>query len=524
LYFVHSVDSVFFKIMALLGIDLGTSGVKALLIDEAGNTLASVTREYPIYTPKPLWSEQDPEDWWRETAQAIRDVLAKAGLQGADVRGIGLSGQMHGMTLLDKDGDVLRHAILWNDQRTAQQCAEIVQLAGGADAVRAMIANVPPPSYTSPKLLWVRENEPEIWSRVAQVLLPKDFIRYKLSGEYATEVSDATGTGLLDVSRRNWSDAMLTLLDIPRAWLPDVAESHVATTHVSASAAALTGLKAGTPIAGGGGDQASAGVGVGSVRSGIVSVTLGTSGVIFASVDRYTLDPNAGLETFCHAVPDTWHFMGVMLSAGGSLRWYRDNLAYGNPSLVTRQALNEDPYDAMLREAAHVPAGAEGLIFIPYLTGERTPHRDSLARGAFVGLTVRHTPAHLTRAVVEGISFGLRDSLELMRNAGLQVNEVRAAGGGARNANWRQWLADIFEADITLVNSSEGGAFGVALLAGVGTGVWGSTREACDATLRVTSRTSPTTDAAVRRRCDDAYAMYRSLYPTLKESFHRLSR
>lgn len=509
--------------MALLGIDLGTSGVKALLIDEAGNTLSSVTREYPLYTPKPLWSEQAPDDWWRETAQAIRDVLAKAGVEGGAVRGIGLSGQMHGMTLLDSGGNVLRHAILWNDQRTAPQCVEIVQRAGGAEAVRGMIANVPPPSYTSPKLLWVRENEPEVWSRVAQVLLPKDFIRFKLSGTYATEVSDATGTGLLDVSKRNWSDAMLKLLEVPRAWLPDVAESHVPTAQISASAAEATGLKAGTPIVGGGGDQAAAGVGVGSVRSGIVSVTLGTSGVIFASVDRYTLDPNAGLETFCHAVPDTWHFMGVMLSAGGSLRWHRDNVAYGDPSVASRKTLDEDPYEAMLREAASVPAGAEGLIFIPYLTGERTPHRDSLARGAFVGLTVRHTPAHLTRAVVEGISFGLRDSLELMRNVGLKVNEVRAAGGGARNAHWRQWLADIFEADITLVNSSEGGAFGVALLAGVGTGVWAGTHEACDATLRVTSRTSPTQDASLRRRYDESYAMYRSLYPTLKESFHKLS-
>lgn len=510
--------------MALLGIDLGTSGVKALLIDEAGNPLASVTREYPLHTPRPLWSEQDPEDWWRETAQAIRDVLAKAGLKGEDVRGIGLSGQMHGMTLLDSAGAVLRHAILWNDQRTAQQCAEIVQRAGGADAVRAMIANVPPPSYTSPKLLWVRENEPEIWSRVAQVLLPKDFIRYKLSGEYATEVSDATGTGLLNVGKRDWSNAMLALLDIPCAWLPVVTESHVTAAQVSASAAAATDLKIGTPIAGGGGDQAAAGVGVGSVRSGIVSVTLGTSGVIFASVDRYMLDPNAGLETFCHAVPDTWHFMGVMLSAGGSLRWHRDNVAYGDPAVASRKTLNEDPYDAMLREAARVPAGAEGLVFIPYLTGERSPHRDSLARGALVGLTVRHTPAHLTRAVVEGISFGLRDSLELMRAAGLKVSEVRAAGGGARNPIWRQWLADIFDADITLVNSSEGGAFGVALLAGVGTGVWGSVHEACDTTLRVTSRTAPTLDAAVRRRYDDTYLMYRSLYPALKGSFHALSK
>jgi xylulokinase len=513
--------------MALLGIDLGTSGVKALLIDEDGAALASVTREYPLHTPKPLWSEQAPEDWWRESAQAIRDVLAKAGVSGAQVRGIGVSGQMHGMTLLDKSGAVLRPAILWNDQRTAAQCAEIVERAGGVARTRELIANVPPPSYTSPKILWVREHEPEVYARVAQVLLPKDYLRYKLSGQFATEVSDATGTGLLDVHARAWSGEMLRVLDIPSEWLPPVHESHVPTTTVSAVVANETGLIAGTPIVGGAGDQAAAGVGVGSVRSGIVSVTLGTSGVIFASTDEYKLDPNAGLETFCHALPDTWHYMGVMLSAGGSLRWYRDNIAYGNTSLVETRpsaSLPSDPYDIMLEHAATTPPGAEGLVFIPYLTGERTPHRDPLARGAFIGLTLRHTQAHMTRAVVEAITYGLRDSLELVRQSGIHVGEVRVAGGGARNPIWRQWLADIFDAEITLVNSSEGGAFGVALLAGVGAGVWQDTHEACNATLRVTSRTTPTTDPSVRRTYDQAYAHFRALYPTLRDSFHALSQ
>lgn len=518
--------------MALLGIDLGTTGVKALLIDETGSTLASVTREYPLHTPKSLWSEQDPEDWWRESARAIRDVLAKAGVSGAQVRGVGLSGQMHGLTLLDKSGAVLRPAILWNDQRTAAQCAEIVERAGGVARTRELIANVPPPSYTSPKMLWVREHEPETYARASQVLLPKDYLRYRLSGDYATEVSDATGTGLLNVSARAWSGEMLRALDIPGEWLPPVHESHLPTAVVSAAAASATGLAAGTPIVGGAGDQAAAGVGVGSVRSGIVSVTIGTSGVIFASTDEYKLDPNAGLETFCHALPNMWHYMGVMLSAGGSLRWFRDNVAYGNAALVTRDSSRitshksrvTDPYDIMLEQAATTTPGAEGLIFIPYLTGERTPHRDPLARGAFVGLTVRHTQAHMTRAVVEAITYGLRDSLELIRRGGVHVGEVRAAGGGARSPIWRQWLADIFDAEITLVNSSEGGAFGVALLAGVGAGVWKDTREACSATLRVTSRTAPTKDPAVRRAYDQAYAQFRALYPALKDSFHALSR
>lgn len=509
--------------MTLLGIDLGTTAVKALLIDESGDTLASATVEYPLSTPRPLWSEQDPADWWRGTSEAIRQVLAKAGVSGRDVRGIGLSGQMHGLTLLDRAGQVLRPAILWNDQRTAAQCDELVQRAGGPMRTRELIANIPSPSYTAPKLLWVREHEPDVYARIAHVLLPKDYIRYKLSGEFATEVGDATGMGLLDVRHRRWSDEMLALLDIPREWLPLCAESHEPTAQVSDAAARETGLAAGTPIVGGSGDQPAAAVGLGSVREGIVNVTLGTSGVVFASVEHYPPIRDTAIEVFCHAVPETWFFMGVMLSAGGSLRWHRDVIANGHPVLVARRDAVE-PYDALLSSAAEAPIGAEGLIFLPYLTGERTPHRDSLARGAFVGLTLRHTQAHLARAVVEGISFGLRDSIELMRELGLHVNEVRAAGGGARSVIWRQMLADIFQADITLVNSTEGGAFGVALLAGVGIGLWRNTREACDAVIRVTSRTSPSEDAVVLRRYEEAYARFREVYPALKPIFARAAQ
>ena len=527
--------------MALLGIDLGTSGVKALVIDAKGETLASVTVEYPIYTPKPLWSEQEPEDWWQGTVEAIKQVLTKANVGGSDITGIGLSGQMHGLTPLDRDGNVIRRAMLWNDGRTAAECAEYVQRAGGEARVREWVYNIPSPSYTAPKILWMRNHEPENFAKLAHVLLPKDYIRYRLSGEYATDKSDATGTGLLDVKNRTWSSEIMRALDLPDSILPRLGEGHEITAHVTAQAARITGLAVGTPIAGGAGDQPASACGAGIVNEGIVSVTIGTSGVVFASIDTMP-EPGAPgisplLECFCHALPNTWHYMGVMLSAGGSLRWFRDTVAYGNKMVLDdRQPTTDnqtggrssavggrDPYDIMLEQADATPPGAEGLVFIPYLTGERTPHRDPLARGAFVGLTVRHTQAHMTRAVVEAITYGLRDSLELIRQSGIQVNEVRAAGGGAKSPIWRQWLADIFDAEITLINSSEGGAFGVALLAGVGTGIWKDTKEACAATLRVTSRTAPTSDPAVRRAYDNTYAQFRAIYPALKPHFHALA-
>jgi len=528
--------------MALLGIDLGTSGVKALVIDEAGAALASATVEYPVYTPKPLWSEQEPSDWWQGTVEAIKQVMAKANVKGSDITGIGLSGQMHGFTPLDKDGNVIRRALLWNDGRTAVECDEYVRRAGGEDNVRNWVYNMPTASYTATKIMWLRNNEPENFAKLAHFLLPKDYIRFRLSGEYASEKSDATGTGLLSPKDRDWSMAMMQALDLSPSILPKLGEGHEITARVSASAARETGLAEGTPIAGGAGDQAASACGAGIVNEGVVSVTIGTSGVVFASIDHM---PQAGapgisplLECFCHALPETWHYMGVMLSAGGSLRWFRDVVAYGNRGVLDdgRQTMDDeknrpssvvhrrDPYDIMLEQAAQTPPGAEGLIFIPYLTGERTPHRDPLARGAFVGLTVRHTQAHMTRAVVEAITYGLRDSLELVRQSGIRINEVRVAGGGAKSDIWRQWLADIFDAEITLINSSEGGAFGVALLAGVGTGVWKNTKEACAATLRVTSRTAPTKDAAIRRGYDEAYAEFRALYPALKSHFHTLSK
>jgi xylulokinase len=514
--------------MALLGIDLGTSGVKALLIREDGTSLASATVEYPLSTPRPLWSEQEPADWWRGTCEAIQAVLGKANLPASEVRAIGLSGQMHGLTLFNKDGQVLRPAILWNDQRTGAQCDEITRLAGGKQRVLDLTANVVLPGFTAPKILWVRENEPQIYAQVAHVLLPKDYIRYKMSGEFATEVSDASGMSVFDVRHRTWSEEMLRALDIPREWMPRCAESHEVTARVSETGAKALGLSAGTPIVGGGGDNAAGAVGNGVVREGIVSASLGTSGVVFASSEKFVMEPEGKLHAFCHALPDTWHVMGVMLSAGGSLRWHRDTISQGrrDQRLENGDSGNNPKsqisYDDLMSDVASVPPGAEGLIFLPYLTGERCPYPDPLARGAFVGLTLRHTQAHLTRAVVEGVTYGLADSLQLVRDLGIRIDSVLAIGGGARSAVWRQILADVFETEITLINSSEGGAFGVALLAGVGAGVWADARQACDATLKVTTRVEPTKDAAARRQYAEAYARYRELYPALAGVFAKL--
>ncbi len=502
--------------MAFLGIDLGTSAVKALLIDDNGALLASASVEYPLYTPRAQWSEQDPADWWSGTAQAIQAVLAKGGISGAAVRAIGLSGQMHGLTLLDKTGQVLRPAMLWNDQRTGAQVQQMID-AVGRDNVTAVMTNLPSPSYTAPKLLWVREHEPAIYEKAAVVLLPKDYIRYRLSGVYAQEVTDATGVALFDVPARTWSSTLLSKLGIDRGLFPRTEESGVVTAQVSASAASETGLAAGTPIIGGAGDVAAAGLGAGAVREGTVMCIIGTSGVMFASIDRFKTPP-PGLETFCHAAPGKWHYMGVMLSGGGSLRWHRDTIALGDPSIAKkREDLTGDVYDALLANAAQTAPGADGLIFLPYLSGERTPHQNPDARAAFFGMTLAHTPAHFTRAVIEGVAFGLKDMLELMRSGGLNVDNVRVTGGAAKSAFWRQTLADVLNANIQIMNITEGGAFGVALLAGVAAGRWDDIAQACDDVLKPLSTTEP--NPAHRALYDDAFTKYRALYPALKPLF-----
>lgn len=500
----------------LLGIDVSTTATKALVIDERGAVIATASDEYEFFTPRPLWAEQNPADWWRAGVNVIRRVLEK--IPARKIAGVGLTGQMHGLVLLDAQGNVLRPCIMWNDQRTGKQCDEITQCAGGTQNLLRMIGNPVLPGFTAPKILWVREHESQVYARAAHVLLPKDYLRYKLTDAYATEPSDASGMALLDVAKRNWSDELLNALDIPRAWLPDVYESPVVSAKISARAARETGLLEGTPVVGGGGDQAAQAVGTGIVQEGIVSATLGTSGVVFASSDSYRLEPHGLLHAFCHAAPNKWHLMGVMLSAAGSFRWFRD--ALGKSESEKAKAKNKDVYDVLTQEAALARAGCEGLIFLPYLTGERTPYPDPDARGVYFGITLRHGKPEMVRAVLEGVAYGLLDSLELIRALGLQIHQVRASGGGARSPLWRQILADVFHSEIALVNITEGAAYGGALLAGVGAGVYASVEDACAQTIRLTDSVTPDEDVQVY---DDYYRVYRALYPALQAQFKQVS-
>lgn len=494
--------------MYFLGIDTSTTSSKALLIDEKGNVIAVASNPHTLQTPKPLWSEQDPREWWDAVAASIKSVLEKAGISGEQVGAVGLTGQMHGLVLLDDAGNVLRPAILWNDQRTQSQCDEIHQIIGKEKFIR-ITGNVALTGFTAPKILWVKENEPEVYAKAKHVLLPKDYVRLKLTGEYAMDKADGAGTVLFDLKARDWSDEVLSALEIPRAWMPKTFEGTEFTGYVTKEAAALTGLKVGTPVAAGGGDQAAGAVGVGAVEPGIVGLTVGTSGVVFATTPSALIEPEGRLHAFCHAVPGMWHFMGVMLSAAGSLQWYRDTLA---PNVS---------FDDLLKEAEAIPAGSEGLQFLPYLSGERTPHPDPLARGAFIGLTLRDSRAHMTRAVLEGVAFGLKDSFTLIQNAGLgKITQVRASGGGTKGALWRQILASVLEAELVTVNTTEGGAYGAALLAGVGAGQWSDVASACKACIRITGSTSPVEkEAEVYRK---SYAIYQELYPALRSSFEKM--
>ncbi len=488
-----------------LGIDVSTTGSKALVIDEKGNVLATAVNEHSISTPRPLWSEQNPQEWWDASVKSIRQAIQQAGINGEDVKGVGLTGQMHGLVMMDAAGKVLRPAILWNDQRTAEECDEITRLLG-FDRLLEICGNKALTGFTAPKILWVRKHEPEIYAKTAHILLPKDYVRYHLTGDYAVDMADGSGMILFDLKKRTWSKEILDKLGIPESWLPKTYEGPEVTGLISQAAAELTGLKAGTPVVGGGGDQAAQAVGVGAVTPGIVALTLGTSGVVFATTPSPLIEPQGRLHAFCHSAPGTWHFMGVMLSAAGSLRWYRDTLAPG---------MN---YDDLLAPATQVPAGSEGLLFLPYLTGERTPHPDPLARGAFVGLTVRHTKAHMTRSVIEGVSFGLRDSMELIKSAGLgKIEQVRVSGGGARSPLWRQMLSDVMNSELVTVNTTEGAAFGAALLAGVGVGTWKTVEESCSATIKTLEKTTANPGAV--KIYEDYYQQYTALYPALKPTF-----
>ncbi len=502
----------------LLGIDIGTSGTKTILIDETGRVHARAIQEYPLYGPRPLWSEQNPADWWAATTGTVAKVLQESGVDRKDIRGVGLSGQMHGAVFLDENDEVLRPAILWNDQRTQAECDWIME-AVGRDRVVELTSNPVLTGFTAPKIVWLRNNEPELFARVRKVLLPKDYIRLKLTGEYATEVSDASGTSLFNVTKREWAGEMLERCAIPKEWMPRSYESPEVSGKVNAAAAAATGLAEGTPVVGGGGDQAAGAVGNGIVETGIVSSTVGTSGVVFAFSDTPEVDPGLRLHTFCHAVPGKWHLMGVMLSAGGSLQWYRDT--FMQPEKVVAGALMKDPYELITAEAAQVPEGAEGLIFLPYLTGERTPYPNPNARGVFFGITRRCDRAYFARAILEGVAFGLRDSFEIMKEMKLPIRQVRASGGGSRSSLWRQIQADVTGHTHVTINVDEGPALGVALLAGVGSGVYPSVEEACRSVIRVDKETSPC--AVNRAAYDRFYKVYRNLYAHIKSDFADLA-
>lgn len=493
----------------LLGLDISTTGAKALLVDEAGRVISSATTPLSLSTPRPLWSEQNPSDWWSAMQESIREALANASVPGSAVAAIGLTGQMHGLVLLDEKGEVLRPAILWNDQRTGEQCDDIRSRVG-KDRLIQITGNDALTGFTAPKILWVKQNEPEVYARVRHILLPKDYIRFKLTDDFAVDCADGAGMLLFDLKRRTWSDEVLDALEIPRAWLPSVFEGPAVTGALSRKAAATTGLTEGIPVVGGAGDQAAQAVGVGAVETGILALTLGTSGVVFAPTEAPLIEPEGRLHAFCHAVPGMWHFMGVMLSAAGSLQWYRDSMA------------SHLSFDDLISEAASVPPGSEGLLFLPYLTGERTPYPDPNARGGWIGLTVRHRRAHMTRAVLEGVAFGLKDSFSLIQQAGLsEINQVRISGGGSRSALWRQILADVLGVELVTVNTTEGAGYGAALLAGVGIGLWQRVPAACKAVIKETGKNEP--DEAAAAIYAGFYPRYRALYPALADEFAALT-
>lgn len=502
----------------LMGIDIGTTSARAIIIDEEGKLLGAGVYEYPLYHPQPLWAEQDPQDWWEGTKKSIGKALKEADVKPQEIGGIGLSGQMHGLVLLDENYEVLRRSILWCDQRTVKQCEYIMRKS--RQTLVKSTCNPALTGFTLPKVIWVRQEEPKIYDKIHKMLLPKDYIRFKLTGEFATEVSDASGTLMLDVKKRKWSEDVLSAFGINKEALPVVYESVQITGKITPEAARETGLKEGIPVVGGGGDQAAGGVGNGVVREGLLSSTIGTSGVVFASLNDVKTDPLLRTHTFCHAVPGKWHIMGVMLSAGGSLKWFRDNL--GMEELNVSKITGQDPYEILTMEASRVEPGSEGLIFLPYLMGERTPYPDPYAKGVFFGLTPRHTKAHLVRAVMEGVAFGLRDSLEIIKRLGTKIEEIRASGGGARSELWRQIQADINNTQMVTINMSEGPAFGVALLAGVGTGVYKSVEEACESTIHITGTTEPIKENV--KRYEEYYKIYRSLYHKLKDEFVNISK
>jgi xylulokinase len=495
----------------LLGIDVGTGGTRALIIDEHGRVISSATEEHePFSSPKIGWAEQRPEDWWRACGLAVRHALAKSSLAGDAIACVGFSGQMHGAVMLDTQSQVVRPALIWCDVRTEPQCRELTAKIS-AERLIQLTCNPALPNFTLTKFLWVRENEPENWKRVRFVMLPKDYVRFRLTGDRATDMADASGTLLLDVAHRRWSREVLQAAEIEDRLLPPLYESPDVCGKVSAEGAAATGLKIGTAVVAGAGDQAAGATGMGIVAAGAVSATIGTSGVVFASTDRPALDPKGRLHTFCHAVPGRWHVMGVTQAAGLSLRWFRDQFGAAVDG-------GRDPYERLTEEAATVPPGSDGLLWTPYLMGERTPHLDASARGALVGITASHTRAHVIRAILEGVAFSLRDTFTIFERMQVPVKGIRLGGGGARSQLWRQIQADVYGREVEVVEAEEGAAYGAAILAGVGAGIWPTVDDACNSIVRVAQRTGP--QSAAIDVMNAAYAAYQRVYPATRAIFN----
>ena len=502
-----------------LGIDIGTSGTKTLAIDEHGKILADATEFYPSHHPKPLWSEQDPEHWWRATIKTVRATVKKAKLKPADVRAIGLSGQMHGSVFLDKNDRVIRPALLWNDQRTAAECDEIERRAGGRRQLIKMVANPALTGFTAPKILWLRNKEPRNFDKTVKVLLPKDDVRRRMTGEYATDVSDASGMLLLDVAKRNWSKPLLSKLELDIDLLGKCYESEEVTGKLTPQAAGELGLTTECMVVGGAGDQAAGALGNGIVRRGTLSTSIGTSGIMFVHSDQVQIDPEGRLHTFCHAVHGKWHLMGVSLSGGGSLQWFRNTLCQAEVEAARKKKTSA--YEMITDEAVNVPPGSEGLFFLPYLSGERTPHADPDARACFIGLTLKHGRGHMVRAIMEGVAYAMRDSLEIIHSMNVPVKQIRASGGGSKSQLWKQIQADVFGQKVVTINADEGPAYGVALLGAVAGGAYKNIEEACDATIRVVKET-PTQKPAVALY-NRGFPIYQQLYRSLKKDFKAIA-
>lgn len=499
-----------------IGVDIGTSGTKSLIVDPEGNILAEASATYPLHIPKPMWTEQDPEDWWKATVKTVRQVLKESKVDKSAVKAIGLSGQMHGSVFLDKNDQVVRPALLWNDQRTSAECDEIEQRAGGRKKLIRMVANPALTGFTAPKILWLRNNEKRNFDRTKKILLPKDDIRRRMTGEYATEVSDASGMLLLDVAKRKWSKQLLSKLELDESLLGTVYESEEVTGQLTAAAAKELGLTTDCKVVGGAGDCAANAVGTGVVKRGILSTSIGTSGVMFVHSDEMEFDTEGRLHTFCHAVKGKWHMMGVTLCAGGSLQWFAEKVA---SELMKNKKV--DPYEILVNEAAEVPPGSEGLYFLPYLAGERTPHANPNARGAFVGMTMKHGRGHLVRSIIEGVTYSLRDSLEIMNSLNVPVKQVRVSGGGSKSPFWRQLQADIFGHPAVRINTEQGPAYGVALLAMVGGGEFKSIEAACDATIKEVDTTK--VQRKIANHYNSVFPEFQQLYRSLKDDFDRIS-